>query len=315
MIDSINYSIFKVKKRQIINFYQRFKRYSADYVYTYNYKGIHFNYYLFSNVLTVQTHTFTILHKKDVTEKDIKKYLENLENIIKEVVNIDKIELHLTRCDYCLDLKIQSDEEFAIIFELLNKHCTKFKYITAQQQYENGVYLVKPKSSMCINIYNKYEQLLNVQGIEDENFKNVIRIELQLKKKKIKDLYKKEEISRDIKNYWNHKTMENQYFSYLEKYLYKGDYYKFSKAKELILLSSYSNTLKKGLIEFIKNVNEYGMTNASATLSYNTVKKYIQLLDNLKINPITINDKYSLQKIDNLLNRARKLAEDTKFNN
>ena len=57
------------------------------------------------------------------------------------------------------------------------------------------------------------------------------------------------------------------------------------------------------------------MTDASSTFSYNTVRKYIQLLDSLKVNPITINENHKIEKIENLLNRARKLAEDTKFNN
>ena len=314
MLDSINFSINNVKKNQIYNFTKRFRRCSKN-VYTYNYKGIHWNYYTYGKgCLTLQTHTFTILKKIDVTENDVTEYLNTLERIIKEIVNLDDIKLTLTRCDYCIDLKIPSEEELNEIFILLNKHCTKFRYIESRQQYENGIYLVRPKSSMCINIYNKYEQLLNVYGTEDVNFKNVVRMELQLKNSKLKRLYKRDELERNILTYWNRETMEKQYFNYLQDYLYKGDYYKLSKAISLILASPYSNTVKKGLINFIKVVNLHGMTKASSTCSYNTIKKYIRLLDQIKVNPITIDDDSAIVKITNLSNQARKFAEETKFN-
>ena len=314
MIDSLNFSVQEVNKNQIYNFHSTFRRCSKDYIYTLKYKGIHFNYYLLHRVLTLSTHTYAVLGRNNVKENDIIEYLNNIETIIKEVVNIDKIDLRLTRCDYCIDLKVSSEEELKEIFILLNKHHKKFKYIVAKQDYLNSIYLCKPKGSIGINIYDKFSQILNDYNYEDENFRNVIRVELQLKKWQIRKLYKKQDIARNIKKYWCRETMEQQYFDYLKDYLYLGDYYKLSKAKEIILSSSYSKTIKQGLIKFIVDVNIYGMTPTSKRFSYNTSKKYIQLLNNLKVNPITINDDCNIDMIENILNRAKKVAEVTAFN-
>jgi len=315
MIDSLNFSIQMVYPNYIYNFHNTFRRCSKEPIYTYNYHGIHFNYYERPHILTLTTHTSKVLGRSNVKEDDIIEYLNNIETIIKEIVNIDKIDLRLTRCDYCIDLRVSSREELKEIFILLNKHHKKFKYIVAKQDYLNSIYLCKPKGSIGINIYDKFSQILNEDNYEDENFRNVIRIELQLKKWKIRRLYKKQDIARNIKKYWCRKTMEQQYFDYLKDYLYLGDYYKLSKAKEIILSSSYSKTIKQGLIKFIVDVNIYGMTPTSKRFSYNTSKKYIQLLNDLKVNPITINDDCNIDMIENILNRAKKVAEVTTFNN
>ena len=202
-----------------------------------------------------------------------------------------------------------------MIFVLLNKHHKRFKYIESKQDYPNSIYLCKPRGSIGINIYDKFSQILNEYNYEDDNFRNVIRIELQLKKNKIQRLYKKQDIARDIKKYWCRKTMEQQYFDYLKDYLYIGDYYKLSKAKRIIFSSSYSETIKNNLIKFVTEINCIGITLASKNYSYNTSKKYIHLLNNLKLNPITIDNDCKIEKIENLLNRARKVAEVTKFKN
>lgn len=313
IIDSLNFTLIGVIKKHLYNFDTTFKRCRKDFVYTRNYKGVHFNFFLLHNCLTLTTHTSKVLRRDNVKEDDIIEYLNNLETIIKEVVNINKINLKLTRCDYNIDLKVSSQEELKEIFVLLNKHHKKFKYIESKQDYPNSVYLCKPKGSIGINIYDKFSQILNEYNYEDENFRNVVRIELQLKKRKIQRLYKKQDIARDIKEYWCRETMEQQYFDYLKDYLYVGDYYKLSKAKEIIFSSAYSNTIKKGLIKFVTEINHYGITPTSKNYSYGTSKKYIQLLNELKLNPITINDDCNIDMIENILNRARRVAEVTKF--
>lgn len=312
MIDSINFTLQRVYPYQFYN-PNNFKRCSKEPIYSTKHKGIHFVYYQMSHTLTLTTHTYKVLGRNNVKENDIIEYLNNVESIIKEIINIDEINLKLTRCDYNIDLKVSSQEELREIFVLLNKHHKKFKYIESKQDYSNSVYLCKPKGSIGINIYDKFSQILNEYNYEDENYRNVIRIELQLKKWKIKRLYKKQDIARDIKKYWCRETMEQQYFSYLKDYLYIGDYYKLSKAKEIIFSSSYSKTIKNGLVKFITEINHYGITPTSKNYSYNTSKKYIQLLNELKLNPITINDDSNINMIENILNRARTVAEVTEF--
>ena len=315
MLDSLNYSILGIFPQYIIKFKERFRRCHSNYVYTFSYKSVHFNYYLLHRTLTLTTHTQRILKRLDVTENDVDEYLQKLISIIKEVVNLKVIKLNLTRCDYCIDVPVSSNEELQEIFNLLNKHHSRFKYITANQIYENSRYLCKPNSSVNINIYDKFSQILNVYGYEDERYRNIIRVELQLKKNKIKKLYNRDNLQRDVKNYWCKETMQREYFKYLQDYLYLGDYYKLSIAESKINSSSYSKTIKKNLINCIKKINSKGITTVTKNMSYNTTQKYTMLLTNLNLNPITISNNSKFDYIQNILVRVIDIADKTKFNN
>ncbi len=91
-----------------------------------------------------------------------------------------------------------------------------------------------------------------------------------------------------------------------------GDYYKLSIAEEKINNSSYSMTIKNNLIKFIRQINLIGITPVSKSKSYNTCKKYIGFLNQLNINPITINEHSGFDYIPNILNRVVEIAE-TKY--
>lgn len=221
MLDSLNYSMLEVYPPHIIDFKKRFRRCHSNYVYTFTYKGIHFNYYLLHHTLTFSTHTQKVLGKLDVSEADVDAYLDKLTSIIREVVNIKIPKFHLTRCDYCIDVPTSSNEELKEIFNLLQLHHSQFKYIRVNHIYDNSRYLCTPNSSININIYDKFAQILNTYGYEDERFRNVLRVELQLKKNKIQKLYHKSNIQRDVRKYWSKEMLQKLYIDYLEEYLYK----------------------------------------------------------------------------------------------
>lgn len=88
-----------------------------------------------------------------------------------------------------------------------------------------------------------------------------------------------------------------------------GDYYKLSIAEEKINNSHYSKTIKKNLIKFIRPINLIGITLGSNVKSYNTCKKYVELLTALNINPITIDEHSKFDYIPNILNRVIEIAE------
>ena len=87
---------------------------------------------------------------------------------------------------------------------------------------------------------------------------------------------------------------------YLEK-LYgmfpKGDFFTLEQAESLIVSSKYSKTIKNNLIKFIRIIAKSNMDVAKTKLSYNTYRRYLNLLGDLGINPITIPDDCGLQYI------------------
>ena len=71
--------------------------------------------------------------------------------------------------------------------------------------------------------------------------------------------------------------------------------------------------MKKGLISFISIVNKEGILGAEKVFCYNTIRKYEKLLDDIMVNPITIEDDEPIEKMDNLLSTARKITEEKYF--
>ena len=55
------------------------------------------------------------------------------------------------------------------------------------------------------------------------------------------------------------------------------------------------------------------MLGAERFFSYNTIRKYEKLLDNINVNPITIEDDAEINEMENLLKRARRIAEEKYF--
>ena len=117
-------------------------------------------------------------------------------------------------------------------------------------------------------------------------------------------------------NYGDKQSMEEEFFSYLENYLYKGNYYKLSTAFEIIQNSNYTKKWKEKLINFLVDVAEGGGVDAVKELklySSHTIKTYIEKLNKLKINPITINTEVKYDELENLLSFARKVAKEKYF--
>ena len=308
MNDSIYLCIKGVKINQIPEFYKKFKRISENKIYKYHYKGILFNYFLTSCSLLIMTTSSKILGKNDIKESDVDEFVEKLKSIILEIVDIDikKIKLNVCRFDYKVDVPME-DKERHEMFNLLNKHKMRYRYIRMRKIYQTSIHLANHSSSRNINIYDK--------GVESgiPEFENVVRLELQIKHTGIIRLLNKEEKPRDIYYYWGKEAMEELFFKYFEGFLYTGTYYKLGQAIKIIEKSSYTRTLKKGLISFVSIVNKNGMLGAERFFSYNTIRKYEKLLDNINVNPITIEDDAEINEMENLLKRARRIAEEKYF--
>lgn len=313
MIHSTHLIVPGVLIRDITNFYTKFKKYDDKGYYYYKFKGCIFKYFLPSCSLYIITDTHTILDTITPKISDSTKFIEKLKSIIEEVITLRTYELNLCRIDYHIDLKLSSEEEVKEVFYLLQKHPTKYKYMKQKEVYKSSIHLSTKCGSYNINFYDKYKQLQEVYGIKDERFRNVVRFELQVKSRKLKRLEKEQHIQRNIKNYFSKPLMEQLYFTTLQDYFYKGDYVTLSKGIEIINKSNYTQTIKLNLIRFIKSINLIGITYAKKGFSYNVVNNYINLLNQLGINPICLSDSSKFNKIENLLKQLRKTAEEKYF--
>lgn len=74
--------------------------------------------------------------------------------------------------------------------------------------------------------------------------------------------------------------------------------------------------MERKLINFLVDVAEGGGVDAVKELklySSHTIKTYIEKLNKLKINPITINTEVKYDELENLLSFARKVAKEKYF--
>ena len=108
--------------------------------------------------------------------------------------------------------------------------------------------------------------------------------------------------------------MEMYFFDFLRGFFYTGNYYRLDVALEKVESSSYTKAMKDKLCIFLKRVNEKGMTETKKWYSYPTAKNYIELLEKIGINPVTISNDKDYKEMRNLLDRAKEEAEKMYFN-
>lgn len=322
MIDSINFIIRNVSYidfwylRQIGIDIKEFKpkKYTRNTenmefearAYSFVYESVHFQFYTQYEVIIVKTTTHKLLDKKDVRLKDAKAYKIKLHQIMQKVFNYNNVQLELHRLDYCVDIKLEEKIK-KIYLNLYRWNNPKFGNMKIQKIYKTSVYRQSKRGQFNLNIYSRYE------FTGDEEDRDIFRIELQMKKAKIKKEYDKYGIDKNIDNYWSKDSMEEYYFKYLKDFFGIGQHYKLSIAKNIIDSSDYSNKYKEKLKRFLTEMTmevDYRQLARNKLFSIETIKKYIEMLGNLNINTICLYEVYDgYDVIPNLLDIAKEVAE------
>lgn len=306
MLDSINFVVF-ILIPVFFNFPKMFERHGR-YEFHLSYKGVVFNYYLGSQTLLIRTNAHKILQKGFVTINDLEIYKNKLNSIVYEVTGINNLTLQISRIDYCVDLVLDEDtNEVQDKLELLYKHVDSYRHMKREKIYDTSIYLKTKKGNYNLNCYDKYAEC------QVDEFKGIFRIELQIKKYKIKRELEKYGVERTIDNYWTREAMQEYYFNFLRGFFYNCDYYRIDVAIQKIKQSDYTESMKNKLIAFITKVNRSGITETKKNYSAPTVKNYINRLERIGLNPITFAINKPYKKMENLLNNAKRIAEEIYF--
>ena len=180
MVDSINFVVLNVIIPMFFNFPIKFIRH-GEYEYHLNYKGVNFSYYMGSQTLVIKTNAHKVLKKGFVTVQDLENYKNNLISIVQEVTGTNNMYLQLSRLDYCVDLILDEDNgEIDDTVELLHKHLESYRHMKIDKIYDSSIYLKTKRGSYTLNCYDKY-----AESLLDE-YKGIFRLELQIRKSKIK---------------------------------------------------------------------------------------------------------------------------------
>lgn len=215
-------------------------------------------------------------------------------------VSVD--EFHITRVDYCNNVVVPDTGIRAILFDLIQSCPTKAIHTTREISYDTSLY--SSNKSKVINVYDKERERRDKQRMRhDPSFcpklyeKNVIRLELQIKREHIKYACKRKGMSNNYDS-WINSTIEQQYLQNIYKMIPKGDFYNRRIIQDLICNdASLSHTLKRHLLDFISTVSQGGLDAAKEKYSNNTYHRYMNYFATHNISPIPIPDNAGLTYI------------------
>lgn len=316
LIDSIN---FLASGIEFVNFRYlkmlgiKIKKYptidrlgNTGYGYSFIYDTVHFNYNGLYKCALIQTNTHSILKKRDITLSDKNLYKEKLTHILHTVFGNTDFNLKVERIDYYVDIPLEENEKKMYLL-LFRYHMPHFGYTKLKDIYGSSVYRASKRGQYNINMYSRFEKT----GLDID--KNILRIELQMKKAKIQNEFKKG-IPRTIDNYWNKEAMEKYYFGFYREFLGTGTHYNISKAREIINNFELSDSWKRKLKKLLK-VMKVELNHSKAVKSKQTFKNYVEKLGELDINVLCLWDSFPMHisSLPNLLDLAKAVAEAKYF--
>ena len=209
-------------------------------------------------------------------------------------------DMTVSRVDYCYNCRIEDEKVRQTLFDALQKCPTKAIYTVRGVNYATSIY--SRSKSKVVNVYDKtaereakYRSNGSRMALPQSYEQDIVRMELQVKTEHLKYMARRG-FARTVTNWINVDT-EARYLEKLYGMFPKGDFFTLEQAESLIVSSKYSKTIKNKLIKFIRIIAKSNMDVAKTKLSYNTYRRYLNLLGDLGINPITIPDDCGLQYI------------------
>lgn len=174
----LNWSLWGTDKR---------KKRSAEF------KGVVLQLYCESGTILLICNAHKVLNKKDISIRDLQEFQRRIEAILKDVILDGIYNIELNRLDFYSDVFVPDDYIFNLYMNLLLKHRSNFLFMKEKEQYASSKHISTTGSgSKNLNIYSRHQERKDkgVTGVELEQWRNVIRIEVQYKKMFFKRQYK-----------------------------------------------------------------------------------------------------------------------------
>lgn len=278
--------------------------------YYFKYKNVDFTFYVATSKVEVKTNTHKLLNKEDITLSDMKEYQIRLNQIIAEVFNGHNVKLKIIRLDYYVDIMLM-EKTMKLYLNLYRLYNPKFGRMIRKKSYETSVYRQNKRGQYNLNIYSRFERTKMVKD------KNVLRLELQMKKAKIKRELNKYGITDELENYWSIDGMQKNYFDFLVDFFGSGPHRRLKDAKKIIAKSDCFKTYKEKLKKFLEDISaEIDDRELVKSKKYSapTVRRYKQMLSDLGINTLCVSRiTNNIEALPNLLDLAKEKAERDYF--
>lgn len=232
-----------------------------------------------------------LLCKRNVEASDIPTIRSRIDSFLAPAcVCIDTF--FICRIDYCKNIVVSSASERDALFACFNKLPGTINYLHQTDKFTHGVYW--QNKSRVTMIYDKTverkEKWKSVHPYE----KDIVRLEYQIKTRAIKYA----DLPRSFST-WVNTDMEDWYMLFASRSFPHGDFWDMTNACSKIDKSTNTSAMKANLKRYLLDIAAADMDTANAGRSRDTVKKYIQILDSIEVNPVTIDSGWCINHIKN----------------
>ena len=229
----------------------------------------------------------------------------------------------LIRFDYSVDIKADSLTRQTILQTLSTKTFNATKYYKRDARFQGSIYYnnVRKKKCSATNqpVVRKFAKKMLIYDKENKElavsmYKDVLRFEVVFQREALrynKSYYK---LEANLFNYLNSERARYFIVKEYKKILFSGDFYRIDVANEIIKRSNLTWDMKRRLIAFINIVNAEGIDHVrtlsqikknsksksiTETLTKDKYRSYIQKLEMLDLNPITLMHRSELIRVTN----------------
>lgn len=240
--------------------------------------------------------------------EEYEKLNEKFDEFIKDIhINLPSLaHWSMKRVDYTIDIETPYVKEYIKLFQRGDKpsnfnelYCPISK---TSKQIDGSLYLFN--KSVTINFYDKENEVLS-KKIDANPCKNILRLEVQCKKSKTNYISIKNEFgNRFAKNFFDEQLSLNHIRYYYDKIIGSGDYYTLGEAIRIVEESKYTRKTKDKLIEVLKAVSKHRSiwkARENSTYNPNCFNRYLKQIRGLGVNPVTIPERWGIDKLENLI--------------
>lgn len=234
-----------------------------------------------------------LLAKRNVESCDIPDIRFRIDTFLAPAcVSVD--DFHITRIDYCKNISVSDEAERNALFACLNRLPGTQNYQHQTDKFSHGVYW--HNKSRVTMVYDKTVERGEKHKAIRLYEKGVVRLEYQVKARALKYA----DLPRNYST-WVSVEMEDWYLLYASRAFPCGDFWDIDTAVSKIDASRNTPAMKANLRNYIYEIAATDMDTANAGISRDTAKKYIQMLDDIEVNPITIDSCRRISHIKNPL--------------
>lgn len=241
-----------------------------------------------------------LLGDANITESDIAEICYKLDDYLCNFVVSSGNDLELRRLDYRFDAYIDDEIVRNVLIKLFKKCLTKKHYMVKKATTSKTSVTYSSKSRHN-NTYDKEAERKEKEQPIKVYERNILRFEAQILNSHIYYLKKSQGLQKLLENYF----FEDMYQKYMRNMIvntfYQGDYYNFRNASKLINQSVESKTAKK-ILDFMLNISKLrSVSKAMAVIGKYKYDKYVNILQNVGVNPILIPKEHKIPHIKNPL--------------